>query len=150
MKNLLLLIGFFTIVSISAQNNEPKTEIRVNKEVDENGNIVRNDSTYVMTWSSNGDTKAFFNDSLFFGNRGSISSNFFNGFLNDTILNNFNNFGAESFINDFLNNNSMGSDLLKRQQELIEHFIKDMEIEKQIPKKQETAKIPPGTTIHSL
>jgi hypothetical protein len=43
--------------------NQPKGSWKVNKEYDENGNIMRYDSIY--SWSSSGNLKGFDNDSIF-------------------------------------------------------------------------------------
>lgn len=37
-----------------SQDQEPKVDIKVKKETDENGNVTRYDSTYTWSWSSNG------------------------------------------------------------------------------------------------
>lgn len=69
-KKLLLAICVLLIsVAAFCQNTEskklPKKDIKVNKEYDENGNLIRYDSTYVYSWSSDS-THHFFNDSTFF------------------------------------------------------------------------------------
>ena len=52
MKKLLLLLGM--LISVYGFAQQPQIRYRVNVERDSNGNIIRYDSTYVMTWSSNG------------------------------------------------------------------------------------------------
>ena len=49
------------------RQNKPEVKIKVNKELDNNGNIIRYDSTYSWSWSSEGYTQKYqgnFNDSL--------------------------------------------------------------------------------------
>lgn len=55
----LILVGLFVstlaFCQIQPQNpSEPKVDIKVNREYDENGNVIRYDSTYTSTWSSPG------------------------------------------------------------------------------------------------
>ncbi len=51
-----LLLLLLVAGKISGQNaNEPNVRINVNVERDENGNIIRYDSTYIETWSSSDD-----------------------------------------------------------------------------------------------
>lgn len=42
------------------QNNQPKTDFKVNKTFDENGNLVRYDSVYTYSYSSSNISKAEF------------------------------------------------------------------------------------------
>lgn len=80
MKNLMLLIlSAFVLFSCNAQTKkdldkketeiskekiEPKIDYKVNKEYDENGNLIRLDSTYSYYYS-NIDKDAMINDSIF-------------------------------------------------------------------------------------
>ncbi|WP_421918413.1 hypothetical protein [Marinifilum sp.] len=67
----LLLVSSALLISFSVycQNTEnktpPKKDIKVNKVYDENGNLVRYDSTYVYSWSSDS-SQHFLNDSAYF------------------------------------------------------------------------------------
>ncbi|NOU59381.1 hypothetical protein [Marinifilum caeruleilacunae] len=68
-NKLLLAIGILLISTTAfCQNTEnhtiPKKDIKVNKEYDEDGNLIRYDSTYVYSWSSDS-THHFFSDSAF-------------------------------------------------------------------------------------
>lgn len=47
-----LLITLTTFGQSTENKNLPKKDIKVNREYDENGNLIRYDSTYVYTWSS--------------------------------------------------------------------------------------------------
>lgn len=67
------------------QPNEPKEDIKVNREFDENGNMIRYDSTYTWSWSSTGENGAI-PDSMF---------QFNNGFGNFSI------FGMDSLFQQF-------------------------------------------------
>ena len=77
---LFLMLFFFSLLFAQEPSNKksPDEQIKVEKEFDESGNIIRYDSTYVRSWSS--DTSGvfnfdldnffgggFFSDSLFFG-----------------------------------------------------------------------------------
>ncbi|MDQ2177680.1 hypothetical protein [Marinifilum sp. D714] len=61
----ILLLTFTAFGQNTENKNLPKKDIKVNKEYDEDGNLIRYDSTYVNTWSSDS-THHFFNDSAFF------------------------------------------------------------------------------------
>ncbi len=52
MKKILFILGM--LLSVYGLAQKPQIRYRVNVERDSNGNIIRYDSTYVMTWSSNG------------------------------------------------------------------------------------------------
>lgn len=112
LKTIALLIFVFISLNIKSQNielpdksknNEPDVQINVNKELDNNGNVIRYDSTYSWSWSSDGTQGKFFNDSMnvrFFnqldGNN-MFDDTFFSsfGFSNDTIPNK--QFGDSNF-----------------------------------------------------
>lgn len=49
-----------------AQQNKPHVEIKVNKEYDKKGNVIRYDSTYVYTYSNTGGNIEQWPDSIFF------------------------------------------------------------------------------------
>ena len=141
MKNLVsFMIVFLTIFSsCSAQQkekegnvfgkNEPKEDIKVNKEYDEDGNLVRYDSVYTYSYSNstNGSVQ---NDSLMAELRKRInsqfsfsSSNMFDDFFgSDSLMTSgfFSNDFAEKFFSQspFLNSD----DFLKQQEELNEKF----------------------------
>ncbi len=52
MKRLIFIVTM--LMSVYGLAQEPQIRYKVNVERDSNGNIIRYDSTYVMTWSSNG------------------------------------------------------------------------------------------------
>jgi hypothetical protein len=122
-----LLISFF-VLFIIAQNtsgqkkgdpgkkegNQPKEDVKVNKQFDKDGNMIAYDSTYSWSWSNNENMpenidsifKSFhnrdfnfsiFNDSLFF----SMPLGFKSELLNDSLWNRdiFKNFFNEDFGN---------------------------------------------------
>jgi hypothetical protein len=96
------LLLVFQMVALAqespATKNLPKEDIRVNKEFDENGNLIKFDSTYVYQWSSDSlfanqmipegfkhffdDKFSLFNDSTFFDDSffGDFDDLFFNPF----------------------------------------------------------------------
>ncbi|WP_282125209.1 hypothetical protein [Marinifilum flexuosum] len=61
----ILLLTFTAFGQNTESKNLPKKDLKVNKEYDEDGNLIRYDSSYVYSWSSDS-TKQFFNDSAFF------------------------------------------------------------------------------------
>jgi hypothetical protein len=60
-----LLISSTAFCQNTDNKNLPKKDIKVNREYDENGNLIRYDSTYVYSWSTDS-THQFLNDSAFF------------------------------------------------------------------------------------
>lgn len=101
--------------------NEPKVHIDVNKEFDEQGNVTRYDSTYVWTWSSDGNIQQMPDSMLqqmmkewnmpgfdMFAN-----DPFFN--LNDSLM--MNPFGNMPFFDDRI------EQLLEQQQRMMEELF---------------------------
>lgn len=55
MKTIVLTPLFIILTfSLFSQNNNPHVDIKVNKQYDENGNIIQYDSTYTYYYSSDG------------------------------------------------------------------------------------------------
>lgn len=59
-----LVAAWLVAVSVGAQTtgkskNQPREEVKVNKQFDEQGNLVGYDSTYVYSWSSDSTLQAF-------------------------------------------------------------------------------------------
>ena len=87
---------------------KPKGNWKVNKEVDENGNIIRYDSIY--SWSSSGNIKGMESDSIFNQMQSMMQKRFsmlqsprLNGFSeNDSIIKQF--FSDDFFKDDFFSN----------------------------------------------
>ncbi len=82
---LLLITGSCTYAQTEETSSpKPKVQIKVNKETDEHGNIIRYDSTYVWSWSNMDSSGSYeLNDSVFanfFDNR----KNRFHLFFNDS------------------------------------------------------------------
>ncbi|MCY1721912.1 hypothetical protein OU798_16275 [Prolixibacteraceae bacterium Z1-6] len=93
MKKIILMITglvFFTI-QVFAQDtnkdNNPDEQIIVNKQYDENGNLIQYDSTYVHQWSSSDSTFQFlFPDDPFFSKQGFPDiEQFFEDFQGDSV-----------------------------------------------------------------
>ncbi|MFC2105021.1 hypothetical protein ACFLS4_06700 [Bacteroidota bacterium] len=92
------------------ENNEPQTDIKVNKEYDENGNLIKYDSTYSYYYSTV-ENDPLLRDSIF--NEFRISFNemyhfsedpfFDNLFFQDTLLD-FDFYSKDFFMNRFQNN----------------------------------------------
>ncbi|MEL4306555.1 hypothetical protein [Joostella sp. CR20] len=102
MKKTVLFCSLLMMISCTAQEknnetsseeiskNKPNERWTVNKEVDENGNVIRMDSTYVWSYSSN---DSHFTDkqmdSIMQGFQSKFSANLFDDFMsfdNDTIF----------------------------------------------------------------
>lgn len=86
----MMIVGLFPFSKAFCQihtqtPNEPKEDIKVNREYDENGNVIRYDSTYSWSWSSTGDNGTF-PDSVF---------QFYNGFGS------FSSFNVDSLFQQF-------------------------------------------------
>lgn len=116
-----LIFSLLTLVGISvfAQSNSPQTDVKVNKEYDENGNLIRYDSTYTYFYSSDGEPFNFdMNDSLF------IKDRFFsNGLFNDSDFFMFPEIPSfEDFFNNdnFIMNDPFFQDFEKLHQEMID------------------------------
>jgi len=102
--------------------NQPKVHIDVNKEYDENGNIIRYDSTYSWTWSNIDSLNEHLNDSLisqFFSPKSMLS---FSPFDDDSLLDlfRFPSFNDNFFDWGFDMDKQMES-MLKRHHEMMLH-----------------------------
>ena len=88
----LLLTANWTFAQKDTANIAPQSKIKVNKEYDENGNLIRYDSSSVSTWSSDSTFTMMDMDSLknqmkfFFGDG-------FDSFFNDSTLFDHGSFG---------------------------------------------------------
>lgn len=117
----ILVLSLVVVYNCNAQSNnnsknQPKTDYKVNKEYDENGNLIRYDSTYTYSYSSNGNDAM--NDSVFnefqkhFNQRFSFSNDpFFNNFLFQDSLMDKEFFSNDFFENHYRNNMEMFSKL---------------------------------------
>ncbi|GAB7088238.1 hypothetical protein [Marinifilum fragile] len=118
----ILLLTFTSFGQNTESKNLPKKDIKVNKEYDKDGNLIRYDSTYVYFWSSDS-THQFQNDSAFL-NRMDMSrmhkrmqeqlSRFFGP---DSLRqkNNRHPFFSDDFFNDdFFDNNFLDSTMFRR------------------------------------
>lgn len=96
-----LIITLFTSVNCWAQKKTPEEKSIVNKEYDENGNLIQYDSTYVRQWNSDSTFNFSFADSLFSGRE---FPDFFGELHNDSIFKHF-GFQNEPFFNPFGDDN---------------------------------------------
>ncbi|MEH1008361.1 MULTISPECIES: hypothetical protein [unclassified Winogradskyella] len=149
-KYILLLMTVFLCVSCSGQENKakngetkeankaiaevPKGSWKVDKEFDENGNLIRYDSIY--SWSSSNmynDLSPMDRDSLiesfrsrFFTNFSQFEDQGFEDiFSQDSLFSNrfFNDdFFGSSFGKDFMNIDKIREQMLKRQMEFLEKY----------------------------
>jgi len=130
-KTFLLLFLFVIIYysnNIQAQNkseSKPDVHINVNREFDEKGNVIKYDSTYSWSWSSDGSQSI--NDSIaakfpqILNNKSFFDNSFNNqfNFFNDTTF-----FGNDPMFGNF---EKQMQEMLQRQQQMFD------EIYKQIP-----------------
>jgi hypothetical protein len=117
--------------NLDVKPNKPKTSIKVNKEFDKDGNLIRYDSTYSYSYSNNdidpllSDSvlnafKDQFNKSYFFSNEPYFQHYFFNDSL---MMNDF--YKKDFFINRFRNNSqAMDSLFLKMDKLKNDYFDK--------------------------
>lgn len=105
------------------KNNQPDVHVNVNRELDKDGNVIRYDSTYSWSWSSDGSQpipENLFNDS---SRLGSFDKNMF---FNDPF---FNPFGSDSTLNPSLNDpffnnfeNQM-QEMMQRQRQMMDELF---------------------------
>lgn len=117
-KTVSFLILLFAVNYLVAQEVEtgrlPNEQSRVNKEYDENGNLIRFDSTYVKSWSSDSTINMMDFESIQKELKDLMGSNF-NGFFSDSTSTGndpFRNLQKEFFEHhqDFMNGFSFGND----------------------------------------
>ncbi|MGQ9847679.1 MAG: hypothetical protein ACUVQP_09300 [Bacteroidales bacterium] len=97
-KHVFLLIILFALTACSfAQkqknlntDNQPQVHINVNKQLDENGNVIRYDSTYSWSWSNIDENMSDSILSQFFSKPNFMWDNTFSAFDNDSLF--FNHF----------------------------------------------------------
>lgn len=129
-KQIIALLLILVFVSCSGQNkkelniekNLPKTDVKVTKEYDKNGNLIRLDSTYTYYYSSNNKDTLFSNFHLkeFKNNFNTQFESLDSLFLKDYFL-------KEHFkINEFFNENFFEDNFKKNQKE-IENIMKQMD-----------------------
>jgi hypothetical protein len=99
MKHVLFLsiLTAFAALQGWAQNNSPEEKSIVNKEYDENGNLIQYDSTYVWQWNSDSTFNFSFGDKFNFGKD---FPGMFGEFFNDSIFGQF-GLGKEPFFQPF-------------------------------------------------
>jgi len=102
--------------------NKPDVQINVKKETDKNGNIISYDSTYISTWSSDGNNNPSENDSILGGMEEQFQKHHFD------ILP-FNSDSTFTFNRDFFNNDSLflGNDFNSHFPGFFNNTLKEME-----------------------
>ncbi|WP_299671050.1 hypothetical protein [uncultured Polaribacter sp.] len=144
MKHIIfIMFSVFFLVSCNAQTKkdldkkqtenakhkiEPKIDYKVNKEYDENGNLIRLDSTYTYYYS-NIDTDAMLNDSIFkkfnrhFNRNSAWNHSLFNDFFkqDSSFKNNF--FKEDFFRGDFDRNQEIINRMLQKMDSLKNKFF---------------------------
>ena len=81
-----LIVTFCALTPGWAQKNTPEEKSIVNKEFDENGNLIQYDSTFVWQWNSDSILNFSFGDNFVFGND---FPGMFGEFFNDSIFEQF-------------------------------------------------------------
>ncbi len=114
-------------------DNKPKVEVKVNKEYDENGNIIRYDSTYVWSYTNTtGDSNYVEIDSLMSQFRPFMQDHFpltFPGFDNDWMLNDtmfYDKFlGPDYFMNRWQSEMERMNQTIREMDSLRERFLNE-------------------------
>ncbi|TNF43215.1 MAG: hypothetical protein EP310_04820 [Bacteroidetes bacterium] len=90
------VVLFTAVLMVQAQNQKtlPEEKSIVNKEFDENGNLLRYDSTYVWQWNSDSTFNFSFGDKWPFGQK---FPGMFEEFFNDSVFEKFGLFNDPSF-----------------------------------------------------
>ena len=143
MKKLLILLSFFTLISCNAQGkkeednknsknstktNKPKIDYKVNKEYDENGNLIRLDSTYTYYYS-NIDKDAMMKDSILkklnqhFNMKDPFSNSFFEDFFREDNFIKEDFFQEDFFRGNFKRNREMMNKMMQRMDSLKNQFF---------------------------
>ena len=143
MKKLLILLSFFTLISCNAQDkkeednknsknltktNKPKIDYKVNKEYDENGNLIRLDSTYTYYYS-NIDKDAMMKDSIFqkinahFNKHSPFGESFYDDFFQDDSFNEEDFFQEDFFRGNFKKNREMMNKMMQKMDSLKNQFF---------------------------
>lgn len=111
--------------------NQPQTEVKVNKEYDENGNVVKYDSTYSYYYS-NIDRNSLLEDSimLIFKNHfnqsfGFSSHPFFDDFFFQDSLMQYDFYNNDFFIERFRQNQARMNDLFLEMDSLKNNFFRE-------------------------
>ncbi len=114
----------------TAKTNEPKTNIKVKKEYDDHGNLVRYDSTYTYVYSTPENSNSVSdsitgNYSKHFSNKNLFSDEpFLNDmFARDSLLKN-DFFGKDFFSNDFMLNDKNMEKIFQRMDSVRRHFFR--------------------------
>ena len=119
------------------KNNKPDVHINVNRELDNNGNVIRYDSTYTWSWSNNGNQNMngkFFTDS---------TNSKFSNHLGNTDLLNDPFFKSFSFSNDTTNNHILNnSNFDAMQQQMIEMMQRQQQMINEMFNQQQISPIP--------
>jgi hypothetical protein len=138
MRQIIISLMLFSLVLTSCQGqnkenkiseteNQPKTDVKVFKEYDDNGNLIKYDSTYTYFYS-NIENDSLLKDSilnkLMFGNESILSSNpFFNRFfLKDSLIQN-DFYNKDAFMEIIKNNNYHMNTFLQQMDSLERQFF---------------------------
>jgi hypothetical protein len=139
-KSKIMILSFlFSVCSVSliAQNNDsitmpdthqPDVKIKVNREFDKDGNVVKYDSTYTWSWSSDGNQNfsvQFFNDTA----TSDLLQHFDNfDFFDDSFFRPFGNnmdslFSRDPNVMNFGNMERQMQEMIQRQQQMMRVFF---------------------------
>ncbi len=142
-KIVIILLSIFTLVGCNAQEKKeldknkteiskeiikPKIDYKVNKEYDENGNLIRLDSTYTYYYS-NIDKDAMMNDSIFkkfnkhFKMKSPFDNSLFDDFFKDNSYVEDDFFKEDFFRGNFKRNQEMMNQIMQRMDSLKNKFF---------------------------
>ncbi|HBF87088.1 MAG TPA: hypothetical protein DDX39_00490 [Bacteroidales bacterium] len=140
-RNILVFVFSFAIINVCMsqssldknlpKNANPQTNVEVNKEYDENGNLTRYDSTYTYFYSSSGD-ETFMNDSVFIDFQKHFNQPF--GFANEPFFNN--RFFQDSIIEKNFNHDDCFESQIKQNMEMFNILYNEMMLEMEIFKRE--------------
>lgn len=112
----------------SKQKVEPKIDYKVNKEYDENGNLIKLDSTYTYYYS-NIDKNAMINDSVFkkfnehFKMKNLFKNSLFDEFFKEDVYIEDEFFKEDFFRGNFNRNQEMMNQMMRRMDSLKNEFF---------------------------
>ena len=114
-------------------SNQPDQQIIVNKEFDEDGNLIGYDSTYIHSWPGDSTFHFDFDDELIFGSRFPNMDELLKEFLGDSLNSGFSRnfkfspFDDEEFFNNFMHSfsDSVFIEKFKFDNDSLPHFRHD-------------------------
>jgi hypothetical protein len=156
-RAIIISIVLFAVVNTFSQNKEnetkksanhaiPQTNIKVNKEYDKNGNIIKYDSTYT-SYYSNIESDSIMNDSIFNDFKKNFNDKYF--FSNEPFFNNYffrdsimrNDFNDKDFFYKEFRSNMEQMDKLFWDMDSVKNEFFDRQYKSTVPKKPDASKL---------